>query len=144
MNFEECIKKNGFLVYTNVGGSMLPLLREGKDIMYITEVKNRLKLFDAVLFRRPGVTGRGEYVLHRIIRCYPDNSYYIIGDNCYTGEVVKKENILGVLTKVKRGKRDIDCNSITHKIYVYGWYLTYPVRYCIHIAWMIVRKIFKI
>jgi len=144
MNFEEYIKTNGYIVYTNVGGSMLPLLREGRDLMVIEKINKPLKFFDAVLFRRPNIKGRGEYVLHRIVKCNKDGTYYIIGDNCYTGEVVKEENILGLLSRIKRGKKEINCESISHKIYVYLWYLTYPIRFCIHIVWAIIRKIFKL
>ena len=33
--FEDILAKNGRLVYTNVGVSMLPLIREGRDILVI-------------------------------------------------------------------------------------------------------------
>ena len=33
--FEEEIAHNGFLLYRNVGDSMLPLIRQGKDLLLI-------------------------------------------------------------------------------------------------------------
>jgi hypothetical protein len=33
--FEEEIEKNGRLVYTNVGDSMRPLIRQGRDLLII-------------------------------------------------------------------------------------------------------------
>ena len=68
--FEEELNKSGKLVYTNVGISMLPLLREGKDVMIIEKADDYHRL-DAVLFKRPGVEGRGKYILHRILKIYP-------------------------------------------------------------------------
>lgn len=34
--FEEEIANNGFLLYRNVGDSMLPLIRQGRDLLLIT------------------------------------------------------------------------------------------------------------
>ena len=34
--FEEELKEKGVLVYTNVGTSMRPLIRQGKDVMIIS------------------------------------------------------------------------------------------------------------
>ena len=36
INYEEYIEKNGSLTYTNVGTSMMPLLRQGKDLFTVT------------------------------------------------------------------------------------------------------------
>ena len=33
MSFEELLDRDGYLAYTNVGTSMMPLLRQGKDVM---------------------------------------------------------------------------------------------------------------
>ena len=35
MTFEEVLEREGRLVYTNVGISMLPLLRQGKDLFVV-------------------------------------------------------------------------------------------------------------
>jgi len=129
MSFEEIIEKQGFLIYTNVGMSMLPILREGRDLMYIEKIKEPLKKYDAVLFRRDNIKGRGEYVLHRILKVYKNNTYFIIGDSSFHGEVVKKENIIGILKKVKRDQETIDCDSFKYKLFVrYIWFI-YPLRY---------------
>ena len=34
-SFEELLEKDGYIVYTNVGCSMLPLLRQRRDIIEI-------------------------------------------------------------------------------------------------------------
>ena len=129
--FEEVLKRDGRLIYKNVGVSMLPLLRENKDIMVIESITSALKKYDAVLFRRNGVTGRGKYVLHRILKILPDNKYFIAGDNCTSGETVEREQILGVLTSVFRDEKQIDFNSLKYKIYVRLWCAPYHLRFMV-------------
>ena len=93
MTFEEVLAQNGKLAYTNVGISMMPLIREGRDVMMIEARETAaIRRYDAVLFRRPGVTGRGAYVLHRILKILPDGKYWIVGDNCTSGEAYDFSN----------------------------------------------------
>ena len=95
ITFEEELNRSGRLVYTNVGVSMMPLLRQGRDVMLIEKRDPKdLRRFDAVFFKRPGVTGRGAYVMHRILRILPDGNYWIVGDNCTSGEIVPPADIL--------------------------------------------------
>ena len=68
---EETLKKNGILVYTDKGDSMMPLLRENKDLMIIRTLSEPPKKSDAVLFKRPN----GALVLHRIVKANKDGSY---------------------------------------------------------------------
>ena len=80
VTYEEELLARGKILRTNVGVSMLPLLREGRDVMIIERFDDRLKKYDVPLYRR------GEaYVLHRIIKVKPDG-YDIIGDNCVSIE----------------------------------------------------------
>ena len=89
MRFEEVLEKKGVIAYTNVGVSMLPLLRENRDIMIIRKRgADRLKKYDAVLFVRPEVQDQSCYVLHRILKVLEDG-YWIVGDNCVSGEYVR-------------------------------------------------------
>ena len=39
--FEDMIRRDGRLIYTNVGDSMLPLIREGKDLLIIEKKSGR-------------------------------------------------------------------------------------------------------
>ena len=130
ITFEEELAANGKLVYTSVGYSMRPMLREGRDVMMIEAIGSRtLKRYDVVLFRRPDIKGRGEYVLHRILRVLPNGNYWIVGDNCTSGEIVPKEDILGILTKVRRGgKKMLDVNDMSYRMYVALWCKPYHVR----------------
>lgn len=74
--FEEQLEKNGRLIYTNVGDSMWPLIRQGKDLLVIEPVHGRLRKYDVPLYKRDS----GQYVLHRILEVRRDD-YVICGDN---------------------------------------------------------------
>ena len=130
MTFEEILERDGSLVYTNVGVSMMPLLREKRDLM-ILEKKGQipLKKLDVVLFRRKGVTGRGAYVLHRILRVNADGTYWIVGDNCATGETVAEEQILAVLRAVARNGKTLNVTDRRFRLYTHVWCDCYPARF---------------
>lgn len=81
--FEEEIAHNGFLLYRNVGDSMLPLIRQGKDLLLIArKPQGRLNKYDVPLYRRDS----GQYVLHRILKVRK-NDYVLCGDNRWRREV---------------------------------------------------------
>lgn len=128
--FEEVLRERGQLIWTNVGVSMMPLLRENRDLMVITaKGEERCKKYDAVLFRRPEVNGRGAYVMHRILKVNPDGTYWIVGDNCVSGETVPEENVLGILTQVVRDGKTINVTDKGYLCYVHLWCDFYPVRF---------------
>lgn len=130
LTFAEVLSRYGRLVYTNVGVSMMPLIREGKDVLIIEKCDTAsLKKYDVVLFRRKNVKGRGEYVLHRIIKILPDGKFWIVGDNCSEGETVEADMILGILTGMKRDKKSIDFNGIRYRLYVLLWCAPYRLRF---------------
>lgn len=128
--FEEELNNSGKLIYTCVGASMLPLLREGRDVMII-EKADAYRRLDAVLFRRPGVSGRGAYVMHRILKVGRDGRYWIVGDNEMSGEFVDRANILGVLTGVQRDGRLIRVTDWRYRLYVYLWCAPYHLRFAV-------------
>ena len=52
-SFEEELERSGSIVFTNKGVSMMPLLRQNRDLMVI-EKKGpaRCKKYDVILFKR--------------------------------------------------------------------------------------------
>lgn len=128
-SFEDELNASGKLIYTNVGVSMLPLLRENRDVMVIEKRVGAPRKLQAVLFRRDGVKGRGRYVVHRIVKTKKDGQYFIAGDNCTEGEWVKKDNILGVLTAVIRDGKEMDFGGIRYRIYLHFWCAPYHLRF---------------
>ena len=126
--FEKILEETGTLCYKNVGVSMMPLIREGKDVIVINRrPKERLKKYDVALYTRPGVIGRGAYILHRVIGVNPDGTYRILGDNCVGCETVKEEEILGVLSQVVyKGKNR--ASGFGYWLYVHTWIAAWPLR----------------
>lgn len=124
LSYEDVLNKQGYFVYTNVGYSMMPLLRQKKDIIEIHKKgPDRCKKYDVVLYKR-----RERYVLHRILRVLPDK-YIIAGDhNTFLDPPVTDDMILGVLTRVIRNGKSITPDNIWYKLYVHLWCDVYPVR----------------
>lgn len=147
VTFEEELDRHGTLIYTNVGVSMMPLLRQGRDLMVIRKRgEDRLKKYDAVLFKRKN----GQYILHRILRVR-ESDYYIVGDNCASGEYVKDAQILGVLTEVVRDGKVVSMEDKNYRRYVHLWCDFFPIRVglirlrgvyyrCRHAAGSLLRK----
>ncbi len=122
--FEELLEKDGFIVYTNVGVSMMPLLRQRRDIIEIRKKEpGRCQKYDVVLYKR------GErYILHRILRVLPEG-YLIAGDhNTFVETDVTDDMILGVMTRVIRNGRSITVDNPFYRLYVHLWCDCYPLR----------------
>lgn len=127
LTFEEIIERDGRLIYTNKGDSMMPLIKEGRDLLVIEKPDGRLKKFDVPLYKRD----TGQYVLHRIIKVR-QSDYVICGDNRVNKEYgITARHIIGVLTAVIRNGNELSVNSAKYKAYVRFWYLLFPVRYII-------------
>lgn len=140
--YEEILRKGQPLVYTNVGRSMMPLLRQRRDILIIDpKPAGRLKKYDVPLYKR----GK-KYILHRIVEV-TDTGYVIIGDNNTFFEYdVTDDMILGVLTGFVRNdpagieklmfwKRDRrmkgkrwSTEDKAYQVYVHLWCDHLPVR----------------
>ncbi len=115
--FEEEIAKNGRLIYTNVGDSMMPLLREKRDLLIIEKAGGRLKKYDVPLYRRDS----GQYVLHRVLKVRKDD-YVICGDNRWQKEYgITDRHIVGVLVGIVRDGEEISVNDTKYKWYVHLW-----------------------
>lgn len=124
ISFEEELEKSGKLIYTNVGVSMRPLIKQDRDLLVIEKPKGRLKKYDCPLYKRPN----GQYVLHRVVKVC-DDGYVILGDNCLRKEYgIKEKQIIGVLTSLVRKGKEVDFNSFGYRFYSRFWYAVYPVR----------------
>lgn len=124
-SFEEIIERDGKLIYTNKGDSMMPLIKENRDILVIEKTNGRLKKFDIPLYKRDS----GRYVLHRVIRVR-QYDYVICGDNRVNLEYgITDRHIIGVLTAVIRNGKEIPVWSKQYKLYAGLWYLIFPLRY---------------
>ena len=122
--FEELLKKQRYIVYTNVGFSMMPLLRQRRDVIEIRQKgSGRCKKYDVVLYKR-----RNQYILHRILKVLPEG-YIIAGDhNTFVETDIKEEQILGVMNRVIRDGKEIHMDDLGYRLYVHLWCDCYPVR----------------
>ena len=116
--YEEELEKNGKLIYTNVGSSMMPLLRQRRDLVIIEKrPEGRCRKYDVVFYRRPS----GQHVLHRILKVRK-NDYVICGDNRRVREFgVPDEWIVGVLTGVVRDGKQINVTDWKYRLYTHLW-----------------------
>ena len=123
-SFEEVLAKDGRLIYTNVGDSMLPLIRQGRDLLVIERPTGRLKKYDVPLYRRDS----GQYVLHRVVKVLPD-SYVICGDNRWSLEKgITDRHVIGVLTALIRDGKEISVSDRSYRAYVRVWCALFPLR----------------
>ena len=133
--FEDEIKRTGRIIYTNVGDSMMPLIKQGRDVIVISVVNGRLKRYDIPLYKRDS----GQYVLHRILKVRK-NDYVICGDNrCNKEYGITDRHIIGVLSGIIRDGREIPVTDIKCRIYAHLWCDLFPVRVLI----IRIRQIFK-
>ena len=122
--FEELLSDRGYIIYTNTGTSMMPLLREHKDIIEIRpKGDSKCKKYDVVLYKR-----REIYILHRILRVLP-NGYIIAGDNnTFLEYDITDEQIIGKMARLFRDGKEIRMTDIKYRLYVHIWCDFYPVR----------------
>lgn len=126
MKFEEYLNQYGQLTYGFQGVSMLPMLRQDKDVITIVKKQGRCKKYDVALYRRGN-----KYTIHRVVDVLPDG-YVILGDNCMYKELdITDENILGVMVSFVRGKKEIAMDHWGQKLYARIWYWLYPIRFCL-------------
>ena len=136
-SFKELLSDRGYIIYTCKGTSMMPLLRQHRDIIEIRpKGDHRCKKYDVVLYKR------GEnYILHRILRVLPDG-YIIAGDNnTFLEYGIKDEQIFGVMVRVIRDGKEIRMTDKKYRLYVHIWCDFYPVRM---ILLRIKRKLWRV
>lgn len=122
--FEQELDRKGTITYTCRGVSMLPLLRQQKDLFIITKRQSRCKKYDVALYKRAD----GAYVLHRIIKVLPDG-YVFLGDNCLNKEYgITDQDVLGVMTSFVRDGKEYAADAGGCLLYAKVWYMLYPVR----------------
>ncbi len=124
VSYEEYLERNGSMTYTNLGRSMLPLLRQGRDLFTLEKKgPERCRVGDVVLYRA------GEkYVLHRVVQVR-EKDYVILGDNCVRREFgVSDGDIIGVMTGFVRKGREHSVSEFGYRLYSTLWLRTEKPR----------------
>ncbi len=123
---KEISQNSKALIYTK-GNSMLPMLKEGRDISVLVIPSGNLKVGDVVLYERP--KNDNMLVLHRIVKVVSDGKFLIRGDNTYYDEPVTRENIMAVLEGFFRKGRYINCKeSKRYRIYAFAQVRLYFIK----------------
>ncbi len=121
----EKLEMGGTVTFTPHGESMLPMLRDGEDVVVLSKPKGRLHLFDIPLYRRKD----GSFVLHRVIDFQRDGSYVLCGDNqFYKERGIKDSDVIAVVTAFYRKGKAYTTDAIFYRLYVSFWYHTRVFR----------------
>lgn len=130
----------GTAVLPVTGGSMLPMLRGGRDSVTLAPPVHSPVRGDVVLYRR----GSGQYVLHRVVRLLPDGGLLCCGDNQWKTERVALTQVLAMVTSFHRKGLEHRCDTGGYRLYAGGWTALLPVRcpilFCRRLLGRIVRK----
>ena len=123
--YEEYLEQYGEITYTNVGDSMLPMIKQGRDIFtLVKKTEQRCRKYDVVLYRRRS----SDYVLHRIVEVR-EHDYVLLGDNRPDKEYgITDEQVIAVLSRFVRKGKTHSVEDRDYRLYVRCWYAIYPIR----------------
>lgn len=107
------------------GNSMRPLFVHKRDQVVLAACNaTALKRGDVPLYQR----ANGQYVLHRIVRVYPQ-TFTLVGDAQTELEVgLEKERVKAVMIGYIRKGKKASCRSFRYRCYVAIWSLLRPLR----------------
>ncbi|MBO7344827.1 MAG: hypothetical protein J6U92_02680 [Clostridia bacterium] len=118
-NYKTELEKNGVIAFVPKGDSMWPIIKNHKQSVVIRkkEPNEQLKPFDVPFYLR----ANGAFVLHRIISV-TKNGYLVCGDSQFDLELVKDEQIFGVLMGFYKGKKYVKADNHKYIRHVEKWY----------------------
>ena len=125
-NIERSIKELGYAVVPITGTSMLPLLKEGRDLVELEPCsQERLKKGDVVLYKK----NDGTLVLHRIIKTENREFFTVLGDHQFNNaERVNKNQIIAVACGFFIKGRYVNEKTQWYRLYKKIWLCNLNVR----------------
>ena len=150
-SLSELLNRDGRLIYSNVGDSMMPLIKQGRDLLVIEKpavwdklpknsTTGKLNKYDIALYKRDG--GKN-YVLHRVLKVR-NNEYVICGDNRWNREYgITDRHVLGVLTAIIRDGKEKKLSGWWYTLYVFCWCSLFSVRAFILRGLTFLKRIFR-
>ncbi len=122
---EEMLAGDRQALFTVTGMSMWPFICHGRDKVVLKQPdQDQLKKGDIILFQTPG----GKYLLHRIVKI-TDREFITAGDgNLFLDGVFPRDCVRGVVVKIIRKGREIDCGRLRWKLVFAVWMSLFPVR----------------
>lgn len=105
------------------GISMLPMLRQGIDMVTLSPLPEKLKKYDLPLYQRKD----GHYVLHRIVKA--GETYTCIGDNQFVYETgLRQEQMIALVSSFTRGHKEYSVDDWRYQCYCRVWHHSRSVR----------------
>ena len=119
----ECLQAGQGVRFYPRGVSMLPMLRQDIDSVWIEPIRKPLKKYDLPLYRRDN----GKYVLHRIVQT--GETFTCIGDNQFQFEPgVRPDQLIAVVTAFYRGDRKHSVTDLDYRLYCRVWHHSRHLR----------------
>ncbi len=113
----EQLEYGGTTSFTIHGTSMLPFLKDRKDKVWISKATREYKKYDIIFYQRE----KYGFILHRIVKVTKDG-YICRGDNQTDNEpILKREDIIAVVTDYERNGKKKSADSLTHRLYSRFW-----------------------
>lgn len=107
------------------GGSMMPLIRRGRDYVTIVPVSGRLAIGDIVLFSDPH---KERYVLHRVWKLDGER-VQTWGDSCESPDAwLQTADVWGKAVLIERGRRRIIPDPRKGRALARIWHVVGKVR----------------
>lgn len=99
------------------GTSMLPLIRQGVDSVALRALDRPPRKNDILFYQRRD----GSYILHRVKELTP-TGLTMWGDNQTMLEFgVTDDMVIGYAARIFRGDTELDCQSLTYRVYLWLW-----------------------
>lgn len=122
---EELLACNKQAIFTISGYSMLPFMGSQRDQVLLGKRDfEGLKRGEIILFK----LDCGKYILHRIYKV-TDEGYLTMGDgNLHYDGIIRSDQVIGVVEKIYRKNKEIDCKSLWFRIASKIWMSLLPIR----------------
>lgn len=114
---EKVLLENGVFSLVPKGNSMWPFIKNKKHSVIIKSITEKPSLYDVVFYKRE----TGQEVLHRIIG-YQEQDYVVSGDSIIQREIVKAENVFGVMEGFYKNKKYVSAKDEKYLKKVKKWY----------------------
>ena len=123
LSIETALERDGVILHSVTGRSMLPLLRPDRDAAEISKISGDISVGDVVLFK-----AADRYILHRVVDMHGE-SFTARGDHNYFSERgITRRQIVGVMAAAIRNGRRVDVTSRGYRRYVRFWCAIFPLR----------------
>lgn len=121
----ELLRDGSILPLSVTGYSMLPLLKPGRDVVWLKACSpDELKPGQILFFRRPD----GHFILHRIREIDADGNLIMNGDAQTWTEKIPPSAAVAVVHRITRNGKLLSPDSTGMKLWDAVWYPTKPLR----------------